>query len=119
MIWVFDFVEKVGGFLGVLRMLSMTCHNLEFGRIGLDLLPCGCSSNASVHRFLVNNWTKGGFRRVKNGYGARRDIARCRVLSTKTPESFVKGTLFLFASLAWFAASMCVFVCVWREYTQV
>ncbi|WOH03062.1 hypothetical protein DCAR_0522453 [Daucus carota subsp. sativus] len=73
-------------------MLSMTSHNLEFGRSGLDFVACGCSSNAS---YLVRNSSKGVLRRVKYEFGARkwlcfrRDFGSCRVVSTKTPEAFV------------------------------
>lgn len=79
-------------------MLSMTSHNLEFGRTGFDFVACGCSSNAS---YLVKDSSKGVLRRVKYEYGARkwlcfrRDFASCRVLSTKTPEAFVNGTTIL------------------------
>uniref|UniRef100_A0A5B7AQD6 all-trans-nonaprenyl-diphosphate synthase [geranylgeranyl-diphosphatespecific] n=1 Tax=Davidia involucrata TaxID=16924 RepID=A0A5B7AQD6_DAVIN len=78
-------------------MMSMTCHNLEFSRTGLDLVACGCSSNASLDRFSVRNHAKGVFKSVNRGYGARklvccrRDIARCRVFSTKTPETLING----------------------------
>ncbi|KAL1817957.1 hypothetical protein ACET3Z_020531 [Daucus carota] len=73
-------------------MLSMTSHNLEFGRSGLDFVACGCSSNAS---YLVRNSSKGVLRRVKYEFGARkwlcfrREFGSCRVVSTKTPEAFV------------------------------
>ncbi|KAA8524061.1 hypothetical protein F0562_010508 [Nyssa sinensis] len=78
-------------------MMSMTCHNLEFSRTGLDLVACGCSSNASFDRFSVRNHAKGVFKSVNRGYGARKLVcwrrvtARCRVFSTKTPETVLNG----------------------------
>lgn len=79
-------------------MMSMTCHNLEFGRTGLDLVACGCSSNASINRFLARNQAKRVLRSVNGaGYGprkllcCRRNIARCRVVSTKNPETLLDG----------------------------
>ncbi|KAM7492490.1 hypothetical protein LguiA_035411 [Lonicera macranthoides] len=79
-------------------MMSMTCHNLEFGRTGLDLVACGCSSNASINRFLARNQAKRVLKSVNGGgYGprkllcCRRDIARCRVVSTKNPETLLDG----------------------------
>ncbi|CAL5393751.1 unnamed protein product [Camellia sinensis] len=74
----------------------MTCHSLEFSRTGLDLVACGCSSNASVDRFSVRNYAKKGVcRRSNRGFGARKlvcrrhEIARCGVFSTKTPETLL------------------------------
>ncbi|CAK9134183.1 unnamed protein product [Ilex paraguariensis] len=78
-------------------MMSMTCHNLEFGRTGLDFGSYGCSSNASFERFSVRNYARGIFKSVNRGYKARkllcsrREIARCRVFSTKTPETLLTG----------------------------
>ncbi|XP_073120641.1 solanesyl diphosphate synthase 1, chloroplastic-like [Henckelia pumila] len=78
-------------------MLSMTCHNLEFGRTRLDFVACGCSSNASFDRFSVRNCSKGVLRNADGGCKARksfcyrREIGPCRVSSTKTPEAFLKG----------------------------
>lgn len=79
----------------------MTWHNLEFVRTGLDLVSCGCSSSSSFDRFPVRNYAKGVHRSVRRGHGARklscchRDIGRCRVLPTKTPETLVNGTFFI------------------------
>ena len=90
----------------LLKMLSMTSHNLEFGRSGLDFVACGCSSNAS---YLVRNSSKGVLRRVKYEFGARkwlcfrREFGSCRVVSTKTPEAFVNGIAILWI----------VFVCLY------
>ncbi|KAI3466006.1 hypothetical protein Pfo_022669 [Paulownia fortunei] len=77
--------------------MSVTCHNLEFGRTRLDVVACGCSSNASFNRLSVRNCAKGVLRNVNKGCKARkllcyrRDIGRCRVFSTKTPEAFLNG----------------------------
>ncbi|XP_059661382.1 solanesyl diphosphate synthase 1, chloroplastic-like isoform X2 [Cornus florida] len=82
-------------------MMSMTCHNLEFGRTGLDLIACGCSSNASFGRSSVRNYAKGMFGSGCAGHGARklvscrRDTARCRVFSTKSPETLLNGPTIL------------------------
>ncbi|GMP53401.1 hypothetical protein CsSME_00018860 [Camellia sinensis var. sinensis] len=77
-------------------MMSMTCHSLEFSRTGLDLVACGCSSNASVDRFSVRNYAKKGVcRRSNRGFGARKlvcrrhEIARCGVFSTETSETLL------------------------------
>ncbi|KAL7218529.1 hypothetical protein ACSBR2_011734 [Camellia fascicularis] len=77
-------------------MMSMTCHSLEFSRTGLDLVACGCSSNASVDRFSVRNYAKKGVcRRFNRGFGARKlvcrqhEIARCGVFSTETPGTLL------------------------------
>ncbi|KAI8010029.1 hypothetical protein LOK49_LG06G00988 [Camellia lanceoleosa] len=77
-------------------MMSMTCHSLEFSRTGLDLVACGCSSNALVDRFSVRNYAKKGVcRRFNRGFGARKlvcrrhEIARCGVFSTETPETLL------------------------------
>ncbi|KAF7141297.1 hypothetical protein RHSIM_Rhsim06G0187500 [Rhododendron simsii] len=100
MSWVFDLREQFGVSCTwvLLRMMSMTWHNLEFVRTGLDLVSCGCSSNSSFDRFPVRNYAKGVHRSVRRGHGARklsccrRDIGRCRVLPTKTPETLVHGS---------------------------
>ncbi|GFP78700.1 solanesyl diphosphate synthase 1 [Phtheirospermum japonicum] len=76
-------------------MSAVTCHNLEFGRTRLDFVSnCGCSSNASFDRLPVRNCAKGVLRnvnRARNLLCYRRDIARCRVFSTQTPEAFLSG----------------------------
>ncbi|KAJ6751928.1 hypothetical protein OIU85_002354 [Salix viminalis] len=78
-------------------MMSMTCHNLDFGRGKLDLVACGCSSNASIDRYSVRNYAKSVSKSCNRDYGSRRlvccrrDIARCRVFSTKTPETLLEG----------------------------
>ncbi|XP_075487372.1 solanesyl diphosphate synthase 1, chloroplastic-like [Primulina tabacum] len=75
-------------------MLSITCHNLGFGRTRLNFVACGCSSNASFDRFSVRNCSKGLLRNV-DGCKAwkslchRREIGPCPVFSTKTPEVFL------------------------------
>ncbi|XAR56406.1 Geranylgeranyl diphosphate synthase [Bertholletia excelsa] len=78
-------------------MMSMTCHNLEFGRTGFDFAACGCSSRASYHRYSLKNYSKGVYRSVRRGHGSRkltccrRDVAPCRVYSTKTSETLLNG----------------------------
>ncbi|KAH6795597.1 hypothetical protein C2S51_036583 [Perilla frutescens var. frutescens] len=78
-------------------MMSVTCSNLEFGRIRLDFASCGCSSNASSNRVTARNCGKGVVKNVNRGCRARRlwccrrDVGRCRVFSTKTPEAFLNG----------------------------
>ncbi|KAG5254814.1 hypothetical protein OIU77_015903 [Salix suchowensis] len=78
-------------------MMSMTCHNLDFGRAKLDLVACGCSSNASIDRYSVRNYAKSVSKSCIRDYGSRRlvccrrEIARCRVFSTKTPETLLEG----------------------------
>ncbi|KAG8386495.1 hypothetical protein BUALT_Bualt03G0154500 [Buddleja alternifolia] len=79
-------------------MMSMTCNNLEFGRIRLDkFVACGCSSNASIDRFSVRNCAKRVVKNVHRGCKprklscCRRENGRCRVFSTKTPEVFFDG----------------------------
>ncbi|KAK4420454.1 Solanesyl diphosphate synthase 2, chloroplastic [Sesamum alatum] len=77
--------------------MSVSCHNLEFGRTRLDFAACGCSSNASVDRLSVRNRAKALLRNVSSGWKARkllcsrREIGRCRVFSTTTPEAFLSG----------------------------
>ncbi|XP_050233997.1 solanesyl diphosphate synthase 2, chloroplastic-like isoform X2 [Mercurialis annua] len=73
-------------------MMSVTCQRLDFGRSVLDLAACGCSSNASVDRYSVKNSAKSAvFRSCHGDYAARRDTARCRVSSTKTPDTMLNG----------------------------
>ncbi|KAK4387172.1 Solanesyl diphosphate synthase 2, chloroplastic [Sesamum angolense] len=78
-------------------MMSVSCHNLEFGRTRLEFAACGCSSNASPNRLSVRNRSKALLRNVNSGCKARkllcsrREIGRCRVFSTKTPEAFLSG----------------------------
>ncbi|KAL0320568.1 UNVERIFIED_CONTAM: Solanesyl diphosphate synthase 2, chloroplastic [Sesamum radiatum] len=78
-------------------MMSVSCHNLEFGRTRMEFAACGCSSNASPNRLSVRNRAKGLLRNVNSGCKARkllcsrREIGRCRVFSTKTPEAFLSG----------------------------
>ncbi|XP_031266829.1 solanesyl diphosphate synthase 1, chloroplastic-like [Pistacia vera] len=78
-------------------MMSMTCSNLDFGRSVLDLVACGCSSNASIDRSWVRSYAKSVSRRSSRHFGAKRlvfckqNLARCRVYSTKTPETLLNG----------------------------
>ncbi|KAM7498552.1 hypothetical protein LguiA_022966 [Lonicera macranthoides] len=81
-------------------MISVTCHKLQFGITGLDLVSCGCSSNSSIRRFPARNPAKRVFRSAVGGRKlacCRPDICRCRVVSTKTSESLLNeaapGTL--------------------------
>lgn len=81
--------------------MSVTCHNLEFGRTTrLDFVACGCSSNASLNRFSLRNCPGEVLRNVNRGCKSRklscrkREIGRCRVFSTKTPEAFLNGNCF-------------------------
>ncbi|KAL2496568.1 Solanesyl diphosphate synthase 2 [Forsythia ovata] len=77
--------------------MSMTCHNLEFGRTGLEFLAYGCSSNASFDRISVRDCAKGMLRTVNGGYKGRklwfcrRDIGPNRVFSTNSPEVLLNG----------------------------
>lgn len=81
----------------ILRMMPMTCGNIDFGRMGFDLIACCCSSNASSDRFTAKSNVKGVTRKFRKGYDARKlfcfrsDSARRRVYSTKTPESLANG----------------------------
>nr|QZW16054.1 geranyl pyrophosphate synthase [Rehmannia glutinosa] len=78
-------------------MMSVACHNLEFGRTRVDFVSCGCSSNASFDRVSLRNCAKGVLKNVNRAckprrlFCYRRDIGRCRVFSTKTPEAFLNG----------------------------
>lgn len=77
-------------------MLSITYHNLEFGRTRLDFVACGFSSNASFDRFSVRNCSKGVLRnadgcKARKSLCHRREIGPCRLFSTKTPEVFLNG----------------------------
>lgn len=78
----------------------MTSHNLDFGRTAFDLVACGCSSNASIDRYSMRSYVKSVSRSLNRDYDARRlvccrrDIARCRVFSAKTPETLLAGIVF-------------------------
>jgi all-trans-nonaprenyl-diphosphate synthase len=78
----------------------MTCRNLDFGRAKLHLVACGCSSSDSIDRYSVRNYAKSVSKSCNRDYGSRRmvccrrDIARCRVSSTKTPETLLASTCF-------------------------
>ncbi|KAL3821288.1 hypothetical protein ACJIZ3_007193 [Penstemon smallii] len=75
-------------------MMSMTCHSFELGRTRLDFIACGCTSNTSFDHFPVRNCAKGvlnkGFK-ARKLLCCRREIGRCGVFSTKTPEGFLSG----------------------------
>ncbi|KAL9383489.1 hypothetical protein Peur_023812 [Populus x canadensis] len=61
----------------------------------LHLVACGCSSSDSIDRDSVRNYAKSVSKSCNRDYGSRRmvccrrDIARCRVSSTKTPETLL------------------------------
>ncbi|KAF3442306.1 hypothetical protein FNV43_RR16222 [Rhamnella rubrinervis] len=74
--------------------MSMTCHNLDFGRTVLDLVACGCSSSASFERYSVRNYTpKANYKGCSRGHGARKlvrsrwDRTRFRVSSVKAADT--------------------------------
>ncbi|MBA0632701.1 hypothetical protein Godav_001395 [Gossypium davidsonii] len=75
-------------------MMSMTCHNLDFGTRVLDLVAVGSSSNSSIERYAVKNHGKTFATKV---YGARRMVccrqntSRTRVFSTNTSEALLNG----------------------------
>ena len=96
-IWVFHLRVRFGGFSFWvwLRMMSMTCHNLDFGftKTVFDLYACGCSSNASFCRSSVRNYAKSSSSSRKL-VDRRRGIALCRVSSTKTPATLLSGSKF-------------------------
>ncbi|TXG66624.1 hypothetical protein EZV62_007899 [Acer yangbiense] len=81
-------------------MMSMACHNLDFGTSVLDLVACGCSSNSSIDRSSVRNYAKtvsrssssrGRGRAVRRLVCCREKLAQCRVYSTKTPDTLLNG----------------------------
>ncbi|GMH05562.1 hypothetical protein Nepgr_007402 [Nepenthes gracilis] len=78
-------------------MMPVTSWNLNYSRIGVDVISSGCCSNASLDRFTGKNTSKGTRRSFRKCQGKRklscfrRDIARCRVYPTKTPEPLVYG----------------------------
>jgi len=75
----------------------MTCQNVDFGRLGFDLIACGCSSNASSERFSAKSNVKTVRRSFRKILGAgkllcfRSDSAKRHVYSTKTSEGLVTG----------------------------
>ncbi|XP_021287996.1 solanesyl diphosphate synthase 1 [Herrania umbratica] len=78
-------------------MMSVTCHNLDFGTRVLDLVTCGTSSNASIERHSVKNYGKTISNVSCKGYVGRR-VVYCRqnntgsrVFSTKAPEPLLDG----------------------------
>ncbi|XP_010684494.2 solanesyl diphosphate synthase 1, chloroplastic [Beta vulgaris subsp. vulgaris] len=78
-------------------MMSMTCQNVDFGRMRFDLIACSCSSNASSERLFAKSNVKSGRRNLRKGYGGRKlfcfrsGSSKRRVYSTKSPESFLNG----------------------------
>lgn len=73
-------------------MMSMTCHNLDFFRVGSNFSALGFSLNASNDRYLIRKRCNGVSRGVKNGYGAQRWF--CFRQDIGTPEACSKGTYF-------------------------
>lgn len=80
-------------------MMSVACRSLDFGPTGFDLVACGCSSNAQFDRFSRRNSAKGVSKSSSRGYAAKkmvycqRRIGRCRVFSTRAPETLLNGTV--------------------------
>lgn len=75
----------------------MTCRNLDSGTSVLDSVGCGCSYNALADRYCLRTWGRAVSRGGSRSYGVRklvcfrRDVSRCRVFSTKTPETMLSG----------------------------
>lgn len=71
----------------------MTCHGLEFGRTGLNYVPCGCSSNSSYDR--LSKFANRVVRSVHRGHKAgnllycKQTFGRCHVFETKNSEAFL------------------------------
>ncbi|EOY13616.1 hypothetical protein QUC31_002363 [Theobroma cacao] len=78
-------------------MMSVTCHNLDFGTRVLDLVTCGTSSNASIERHSVKNYGKTISNASCKGCGGRRMVycrqntTGSRVFPTKAPEPLLDG----------------------------
>jgi len=74
--------------------------DLDFGRAKLHLVACSFSSSDSIDRYSLRNYAKSVSKSCNRDYGfrrmvcCRRDIARCRVSSTKTPETLLASTFF-------------------------
>ena len=81
----------------------MTCRSLDFGRTVLDLVACGCSSNALLDRSSIRSYAKVNTKGSSRGYGARqivfggRDRTKCGVASMKAAETLLNGKTILFA----------------------
>ena len=58
----------------LLRMMSMTCHNLDFERAKFDLVAFSYSSNASIDRYSVRNYAKFVFKNCNRDYASKRLI---------------------------------------------
>ncbi|XP_050367721.1 solanesyl diphosphate synthase 2, chloroplastic-like isoform X2 [Argentina anserina] len=81
-------------------MMSMTSRSLDFGRTVLDLVACGCSSNALLDRSSlssIRNYTKANTKGSSKGFAARpivfggRGRTRCAVSSVKAAETLLNG----------------------------
>ncbi|XP_031127803.1 solanesyl diphosphate synthase 1, chloroplastic-like isoform X2 [Ipomoea triloba] len=76
-------------------MMSVTYHNLEFGRSRLDFVGAGCCSNAAIDLHSVRKVANCVFGNVSRGFKARkllccrRDIGHCRVFCTETSGGLV------------------------------
>lgn len=83
--------------------MSVACQSLDFGPTGFDLVACGCSSNAQFDRFSGRNYGKGPSRSSSRSYAGRklvycqRGIGRCKVFSTRAPETLLHGIVVLFS----------------------
>lgn len=78
----------------------MSYQNVDFGRMRFDLIACSCSSNASFDRLFAkgsNVKGDGSRKNLRKRYGARKlfcfrsGIPKCKVYSTKTPETLLNG----------------------------
>ena len=82
-------------------MMSMTCHNLDFGTRVLDLVAVGSSSASSIERHSMKNYGKRISNVSSKGYGARRmvycrqNITRSGVFSTETSEALLDGNILI------------------------
>lgn len=75
----------------------MACRSLDFGSTVLDLVACGCSSNALLERSSIRNYTRVNSKGSSRVYGARklvfgrRDPTKCAVSSMKAAETLLNG----------------------------
>ncbi|GLU17754.1 hypothetical protein SLE2022_341100 [Rubroshorea leprosula] len=76
-------------------MMSMTCHNLDFGTSVLDFVACGCATNAAIGRCAGKSCARTISRskgcRARRLVCWRQNLARCHAFSTKTPEALLNG----------------------------
>ncbi|KAK6934097.1 Polyprenyl synthetase [Dillenia turbinata] len=85
-------------------MMSVTCQNVDFGRTVLDLAAGGgCSSSVSFGgQFSIWHQSKGFIKRESSNRGVngsrkvvccRKEVGRCQVFSTQTPEALLNGVV--------------------------